>query len=57
RAYLTVRDGTALDEAVVIAHAKQHLANFKVPRSVVFVDAFPRNAAGKILKRELTARS
>ncbi|MDY6808636.1 MAG: FadD3 family acyl-CoA ligase, partial [Actinomycetota bacterium] len=50
RAYLTVRDGTALDEAVVIAHAKQHLANFKVPRSVVFVDAFPRNAAGKILK-------
>ncbi|MEE4025165.1 FadD3 family acyl-CoA ligase [Gordonia sp. PKS22-38] len=53
RAYLTVRDGSDLDEAAVIAYAKEHLANFKVPRSVVFVDAFPRNAAGKILKREL----
>ena len=53
RAYLTVQDGADLDEATVIAYAKQHLANFKVPRSVVFVDAFPRNASGKILKRDL----
>ncbi|AZG47874.1 FadD3 family acyl-CoA ligase [Gordonia insulae] len=53
RAYLTVRADAALDEASVIAYAREHLANFKVPRSVVFVDAFPRNAAGKILKREL----
>ncbi|MDS1113083.1 FadD3 family acyl-CoA ligase [Gordonia westfalica] len=53
RAYLTVQDGADLDEATVIAYAKQHLANFKVPRSVVFVDSFPRNASGKILKRDL----
>ncbi|MBE7192097.1 FadD3 family acyl-CoA ligase [Gordonia polyisoprenivorans] len=53
RAYLTVRDGADLDEDRVIAYAREHLANFKVPRSVVFLDAFPRNAAGKILKREL----
>ncbi|NDK88106.1 AMP-binding protein [Gordonia desulfuricans] len=53
RAYLTLRDGTDLDEERVIAFAKKHLANFKVPRSVVIVDAFPRNAAGKIVKREL----
>ncbi|MCF3939768.1 FadD3 family acyl-CoA ligase [Gordonia tangerina] len=53
RAYVTVRDGTELDESSVIAYAREHLANFKVPRSVVFVEAFPRNAAGKILKRQL----
>ena len=53
RAYLTLRDGADLDEERVIAYAREHLANFKVPRSVVFLDAFPRNAAGKILKREL----
>ncbi|GAB93227.1 putative fatty-acid--CoA ligase [Gordonia rhizosphera NBRC 16068] len=54
RAYLTVHNGSSLDEASVIAYCEEHLANFKVPRSVVFVDAFPRNAAGKILKRNLT---
>ena len=54
RAYLVTRDGAALDEEQVIAYAREHLANFKVPRSVVFVDAFPRNASGKVLKRELT---
>ncbi|MGC5247530.1 FadD3 family acyl-CoA ligase [Gordonia sp. DT219] len=53
RAYLTVRADAGLDADGVIAYAREHLANFKVPRSVVFVDAFPRNAAGKILKREL----
>ena len=54
RAYLTVRADADLDEAQVIAFAKEHLANFKIPRSVVFVDEFPRNASGKILKRNLT---
>ncbi|MFT4126586.1 MAG: FadD3 family acyl-CoA ligase [Gordonia sp. (in: high G+C Gram-positive bacteria)] len=53
RAYVTVRPDTSLDEETVIAHARAHLANFKVPRSVIFVTAFPRNASGKILKREL----
>ncbi|MGV9825781.1 FadD3 family acyl-CoA ligase [Gordonia sp. NPDC003429] len=53
RAYVTTRDGSGLTEDAVIAHAKQHLANFKVPRSVIFVDSFPRNPSGKILKREL----
>ena len=54
RAYLTANPHSGLDEAAVIAYAKEHLANFKVPRSVVFIETFPRNAAGKILKRNLT---
>ena len=32
---------------------RTHLARYKVPREVVFVDQLPRNATGKILKREL----
>ena len=54
RAFVTPRPGAAVDADAVLAHAREHLANFKVPRSVVVVESFPRNASGKILKRELT---
>jgi len=37
----------------VIAHAKEKLANFKVPRQVALVDSLPRNLSGKVLKTEL----
>ena len=40
-------------EAEIIDHAQENLAKFKVPQSVAFVDELPRNAAGKVLKREL----
>ncbi|UYN93092.1 MAG: long-chain fatty acid--CoA ligase [Enhydrobacter sp.] len=42
-----------LEEADVIRHCLGRLAKFKVPQSVAFVDALPRNATGKVLKREL----
>jgi len=45
--------GQALAEDDVIAFAKVRLANFKVPRSVEFLDGLPRNLAGKVLKNEL----
>jgi acyl-CoA synthetase (AMP-forming)/AMP-acid ligase II len=54
RAYITTAAGASIDEASVISHAREKLANFKIPRSVVFIEEFPRNAAGKILKRELS---
>ncbi|QYJ04919.1 FadD3 family acyl-CoA ligase [Nocardioides panacisoli] len=44
--------GTASAEDVQ-AFAKERLANFKVPRHVVHLDALPRNLAGKVLKNEL----
>ncbi len=47
------RDGEALDEAALRAFLYEHLARYKVPRSVVFVDALPRTSAGKIDKRAL----
>lgn len=45
-----------VDAGVIIAHARDRLAGFKCPRRVVVVDALPRNAAGKVLKRDLRER-
>lgn len=44
------------DAADLEAFCRTHLANFKVPREFVFVDDFPRNATGKIMKSELRAK-
>ncbi|OSC40678.1 3-((3aS,4S,7aS)-7a-methyl-1,5-dioxo-octahydro-1H-inden-4-yl)propanoate--CoA ligase FadD3 [Mycobacterium decipiens] len=53
RAFVVLRPGAQLDEASVIAYTREHLANFKAPRSVRFVDALPRNAGGKVVKPQL----
>ncbi|MDN3460866.1 fatty acyl-CoA synthetase [Rhodococcus sp. APC 3903] len=42
-----------VDEAELIAHAKTSLAPYKIPKRIRFVDTLPRNASGKLLKREL----
>ncbi|MCU1373162.1 MAG: acyl-CoA synthetase (AMP-forming)/AMP-acid ligase [Actinomycetia bacterium] len=48
---IVVADGVSADE--LVAHVGQRLAGFKKPKHVVFVDALPVNAAGKVLKAEL----
>jgi len=48
-----VQRGDGLSEDDVKKYVKENLANYKVPRDVVFVDELPRNATGKVLKREL----
>ena len=55
-AIVVAKAGHALDEARVLAHAAQHLATFKCPKAVLFVDALPKNPSGKLLKRELRQR-
>ncbi|ADB50784.1 FadD3 family acyl-CoA ligase [Conexibacter woesei] len=55
-AYLVAQEDHALDEGAVVAFCRRQLANFKVPRTVTFVEALPRNAAGKVLKSELRAQ-
>ncbi|MEW2164737.1 acyl-CoA synthetase [Streptomyces sp. NPDC007084] len=45
-----------ITEAELIAHAREKLPHFKAPKRVLFVDELPRNASGKILKRELRDR-
>jgi acyl-CoA synthetase (AMP-forming)/AMP-acid ligase II len=59
RAYIVASADAELDEAVVIQWCRDNMANYKVPRSVRFLDEFPMNAGGKVLKndlRELAAR-
>ena len=45
--------GSTIDPGALIAYAREHLAGFKCPRAVEVVDVLPRNASGKVLKREL----
>ncbi|MBB3601636.1 acyl-CoA synthetase (AMP-forming)/AMP-acid ligase II [Mycolicibacterium sp. BK556] len=53
RAFVVRREGSDLDEQAVIDYTKKHLANFKTPRSVVFVATLPRNPGGKVVKPTL----
>jgi acyl-CoA synthetase (AMP-forming)/AMP-acid ligase II len=53
KAFVVSRGGSSLDEDAVKEYVKHNLARYKVPREVVFVDELPRNATGKVLKREL----
>ena len=52
-AIVVLRPGHLPDEAALLAHAREHLAPFKVPKQVFFTETLPRNTAGKLLKREL----
>jgi fatty-acyl-CoA synthase len=56
RAFVVLRDGASASEDDLKAHVKDHLARYKVPREVVVLDELPRNATGKVLKRELADR-
>ena len=53
RAFVVLTDGAELSEDEVKDFVKDNLARYKVPREVVFLDELPRNATGKVLKREL----
>ena len=52
-AFVVPRQRADIDEEAVISYTRKHLANFKIPRSVIFVDALPRNAGGKVVKPTL----
>jgi acyl-CoA synthetase (AMP-forming)/AMP-acid ligase II len=54
KAFVVKREGAQeLSEEAVKAYVKENLARYKVPREVVFLSELPRNATGKVLKREL----
>ncbi len=54
-AVVVKRPGSDLDEATVGSFAREHLASYKVPRSMSWLDELPKTGSGKILKRELRA--
>jgi long-chain acyl-CoA synthetase len=52
-AYVAAADGATLDEKALHQFLRSKLADYKVPKRIIFVPALPRNATGKILKTEL----
>jgi long-chain acyl-CoA synthetase len=53
KAFVVCEPGVHLDEDTVIARTADHLARYKCPTKVMFVDTLPRNVGGKILRRAL----
>ena len=53
RAFVVKKDGAGVDEDAIKHYVRDHLARYKVPREVIFLEELPRNPTGKILKREL----
>ena len=53
RAVVALKPGAQATEQELIDHTRERLAHFKCPRSVVFLDALPKTATGKIRKAEL----
>lgn len=53
KAFVVLKPGIAVKQREIINFCRQHLANYKVPRSVEFRDSLPKNSVGKILKRLL----
>ena len=51
-----LRHGQSLDQAQLIEWAREHMANYKVPRQVRFFEALPVNASNKVAKNELRAK-
>jgi long-chain acyl-CoA synthetase len=55
QAIVALKEGESATEEEIIAFAKERVATYKYPRSVLFMDDLPKTATGKILKRELAA--
>ena len=56
RAFVVLHPGVQPDAELLRAHVKAHLARYKVPREVIFLDELPRNATGKVFRHELTEK-
>jgi fatty-acyl-CoA synthase len=55
KAVCVPKPGATVEADSIIAWAREKVAGFKVPKSVDVIEALPRNASGKILRRELRA--
>ncbi|MGC8810126.1 MAG: class I adenylate-forming enzyme family protein [bacterium] len=57
KAFVVLKKGEIMREEEVIAYCKEHLASYKKPKWVEFVDALPRNPSGKVLKKLLRGQT
>jgi acyl-CoA synthetase (AMP-forming)/AMP-acid ligase II len=55
-AFVVLAPGVSLTEAEIIAHCRGHIAGYKVPKQVEFVDSLPMTASGKVMKRQLASQ-
>jgi long-chain acyl-CoA synthetase len=53
KAYVVVRPGASVDEDDIVGHCEAHLARYKCPQKVMFVDEIPQSATGKVLRSAL----
>ena len=53
KAYIVPKTGSTPDAQDVIAYCREHLAAYKVPRAVQFVEDLPKTSTGKVMRREL----
>ncbi len=56
KAVVTLKEGKTATQEEIISFCKQHLARFKAPKSVDFIDSLPKTASGKIAKKEIKNR-
>jgi fatty-acyl-CoA synthase len=56
KAFVVLEEGGTVGEDELKAHVKANLASYKAPREIEFLEELPRNATGKVLKRELHER-
>ena len=55
-AYIELEEGVKVSESEIRRYLKEHLANFKIPKAIHFIEELPKNATGKVLKRVLKER-
>jgi acyl-CoA synthetase (AMP-forming)/AMP-acid ligase II len=55
-AFVVPRPGSTVDPEELVAWCRDHMANFKVPRSIRVVDSLPLNPTGKVMKFQLRAQ-
>lgn len=53
KALVVLRQGGVADAAGILLYAREHLAGYKIPKSIEFLSDLPRNPSGKVLKRKL----
>lgn len=57
KAFIVLKQGQSISQQELIDYARERMAVYKAPRYVEFINALPRNPAGKVLKRELRERA
>lgn len=57
KAFVVVADGASIDEDALVEHCHDHLARYKCPSKILFVDELPRSTTGKLVRRDLVPGS